>query len=712
MNGPVVSSAVARLLALTLLAFGGSTLAWKPITHTYLAEEALRDAQDGSVTIPVLVNGQPQNPPVEQSYQVDPALLSAIQNNTGQYRAGVLGPDAYPDIMTGQQVIHPPSDRDTPTTHLGSNEWLEHLWDSSRAESPAVKAFVAGYLTHAAGDLFAHAFINYYAGGAFTISPVQNAVKHLVLEGYVGKRTPILHKYNDPSSPISSGTFGPKPSSSQPAPFFPSNDINISGVETFIYDKMINIVPGSPLANLYSGRVSAASIPFLYSKTREGLQQHINWYYSEKQNLEARVRRCWTPWCYSKYGLLLLVHTTVIWETRDYAGRWQEDIDEGLKLWPSISHQLAAQLIYPSADGDPANAGITGDRLAEADRVASDYFWNHMVSMTGFPDQTGPVARWALNFMGSLIPSWPWYTEMKRRLINQMVKNATGKEIDDWKQYVSNPEQYFDSVMTAPAAHTITLQQMNQDVLHLPPMTNGLPDPGYQEASLRFAIDTLPPAYNTLIMSKLVLLSQPELARFAQNLPYSNTPDHPAPTAPEIAAATQRNAVLGFIDSLDGNSEPNVNERDKSVIFGNCGAYNAVFKPQLGDERCTRSPLPLPGTPTNFEATAESDTLVSLHWDAVPGADQYRLQKRTNNGAFSAGFLISDTFYTDTGVRARTRYTYRLQAVNADGASLGVDAEVTTPDPPPCESLSERAARAAKKSVDAPPSSLRPLPPC
>ncbi len=677
----------ARLLAVTALLSASSALAWKPITHNYLAEEALRDAQDGSVTIPVLVNGQPQNPPVFQTYQVDQALLSVLQSNVAQYRAGVMGPDAYPDIMTGQQVIHPHSSQDTPTTHKGSNEWLEHLWDSSRSDSPAVKAFVAGYLTHAAGDLFAHTFVNYYAGGSFAINPHTNASKHLVIEGYMGKRTPVLYKYNNPGSVITSGIFGQR-SGTNLAPFYPSSDFSIAGVETFIYDKMVNVVPNSPLAGLYQGRLSAASVPFLYSKTKQGLQVHIDWYFREKDRLQNRLNDCGflNLICKTKWSALLLTHTTVVWATKEYARAWQRDIDTGLRLWPSVSHALAMQLIYPSDDGDPKNAGITGDRLREADRIASDYFWNHMVSMTGSPDQGGPVARWALNFMSNLFPTWDWFAKMKERMVEKMIHDATGKTLDEWKDIASNPETKFDPVMqlAAAGATPISLQKMNSDVLMLPVMANGQPDPGYQDPSLRFSVDQLSPAYNTLIMSKLILISQSELVRFAQNLPYSS----PAPTSSEIAAATQRNAILGFIDSLDGG-----NQRDESVIFRNCGAYNSVFKPQMGDERCT-SAIPVgPTNPTTFEAYADTSREVFLSWSPVAGATRYTLERSTGTSTtYSAIATLTTTEHWDGNRQPRARYNYRLKAGNTGGLSSGVGATVIMPaDPQTCKVVDPNA---------------------
>jgi hypothetical protein len=86
-----------------------AALGWKPTTHVYLAEQALVDAlDDGKVTINRVdfEKGEVTNEIIGQ-YEVDKNILAALRAYPAQYRAGALGPDAYPDMLTGQQVIHP-----------------------------------------------------------------------------------------------------------------------------------------------------------------------------------------------------------------------------------------------------------------------------------------------------------------------------------------------------------------------------------------------------------------------------------------------------------------------------------------------------------------------------------------------------------------------------------------------------------------------------
>ena len=131
----------------------------------------------------------------------------------------------------------------------GPDPWLAHLW--AKAYGPPgtpdstgpCRAFVAGYLVHAAGDIYGHTFINHYTGDAFHFSPKpENAIKHIVLEGYFGLRTP------DPTS----------------------YDARIDeGVAEFIYRNMIDATPDSHLeSRLLTGENIRFSVPAVFCAIR------------------------------------------------------------------------------------------------------------------------------------------------------------------------------------------------------------------------------------------------------------------------------------------------------------------------------------------------------------------------------------------------------------------------------------------------------------
>ena len=78
------------------LVTSNSAWAWKPITHVYLAEMALRDALDDGKLSFFRVNYAAAQALAQKvgDYDVDPTLLPAIRKYPQFYRTGVLGPDA------------------------------------------------------------------------------------------------------------------------------------------------------------------------------------------------------------------------------------------------------------------------------------------------------------------------------------------------------------------------------------------------------------------------------------------------------------------------------------------------------------------------------------------------------------------------------------------------------------------------------------------
>lgn len=132
-----------QLMTLLLCALMATpAAAWKPKTHIYLAEQARLDAiDDGKVTIYETDYESGKILAPLGAFEVNPAVLDALRKKPNQFRAGVVGPDAYPDILTGQQLIHPGTNKsllgDPATGELpsaaGSDAWLTHLWRKAYA---------------------------------------------------------------------------------------------------------------------------------------------------------------------------------------------------------------------------------------------------------------------------------------------------------------------------------------------------------------------------------------------------------------------------------------------------------------------------------------------------------------------------------------------------------------------------------------------------
>ncbi|WP_194410782.1 hypothetical protein [Microbacterium cremeum] len=183
-------TAAASLTATALVATALPAAAFKPYTHNVTAENAYDDVvADGNVTI------------AGTEYAVRADIVTALRNQPAAYNAGVIGPDGFPDLAYGQAVIHPEE----------TGEWLEHVltsaWDAqddanrSVAEKEQILAFAHGFLTHAAGDMWAHTLINQVAQGVFPgvgdilevgddPTAAEIALRHVIAEGYVGDATP------------------------------------------------------------------------------------------------------------------------------------------------------------------------------------------------------------------------------------------------------------------------------------------------------------------------------------------------------------------------------------------------------------------------------------------------------------------------------------------------------------------------------------------
>jgi hypothetical protein len=520
-------------------------LAWKPTTHVYLAEKAMADAlDDGKITI-YKVNYQTGKvifeggSPVKMGdYEVDPGILDALRKYPSHYRAGVLGPDAYPDILTGQQIIHPA------TNNLGTNAWLQYLWDeASKPENdkPWIKAFVVGYLTHAAGDMYGHTFINNFTDAPFAIEPPkgpENAIKHIVLEGYIDKLLPA-----------------------------PTYDVRIDGVEDFMYKTMINATPGSILDRqllVKGGEGTNFAVPRRYSTIRARLEADSKAFSDRLDNYNRRIddklraaKDC-KPLDFSCSRVALAAQAGVIATERarylagnkaqiEYKRAWRNDIDDGLKAWPKVSHEVAKALFFnPQRKTD----------ASRAKEILTQYAIDHLIKMEGSPD----VASSLINFVREIVPDFKFLEDLKKQFYRRLVREATGIDIEKLEVYLSEPATYFDSVMSQGAG-----ERLNRQTFHEKYWPN--PDPS------KFNDSNYPATHNTVLMSKLVLLQPSEINRLLTDLGGK-------------ALLRRHNVMLGFITTLDGD-----NEWSRGMIFAqSCETYSKIFVSQPGEKSpCSRT---------------------------------------------------------------------------------------------------------------------------
>lgn len=415
-------------------------LAWKPKTHIYLAETAISDVLDnGKVTITNLKTG------VEREYPVDPALVDIIRSNISQFRIGCIGPDAYPDIFTGQMAVHP-----------DFTDWSDYLWSMYSIEnSPVVKAFILGYLAHSAGDMYGHSLINEYAGGTWDIG--ENAVKHILVETYIDQQFPDVYKYNG-------GKLDTK------------RDLQLNpDVKTFMYDKMIKAEPGTTLnAVLYnSSKGRKYSIGYTFSELKMKLRSDIQEYYDKKRQYDQEYdNAAWyeKPVIAAKKAYYVLINGPLI----TYKEKWVEDIDIGLNALSETSHRVALAL-YNSD-------------FSEAKSAFIEYVELHLSSMFGAPDLLGESFYWTQRVLQALrIDSLLELLDLLKldeAIFDYFLEVQFGLTIQKLKQMSTNPESYFDSYN----------------------LNNVRNEPGLGKSKGTAKWFEVPAAYNSVVMIKLLLL--------------------------------------------------------------------------------------------------------------------------------------------------------------------------------------------------------------
>lgn len=601
---------------LGVVASAPATLAWKPTTHVYLAEEALKDAlDDGKVTIYAVdyTNGQVTDQVIGE-FEVSPVILQALKDYSAQYRAGVLGPDAYPDMLTGQQVIHPQK----------ADSWLKHLWDSSwndanEPKDPQWLAFVLGYMTHAAGDMYAHTFVNYFTGDHFTFNPQTNALKHIVLEKYIDKKAP-------------------------PPPY----DASIAGVENFIYEQMINATPGSYLDKelLRQGdKNTNSSVPRIYSTLRARLQSNIDAYYAKKSDFDRRIsdkknaaKKCKLQ-DFSCSKAALYAQAAAIGTQKaayiaangllvTYQEHWRDDIDKGLKAWAGVSHEVAKALFF-----NPEKK----TNVEQAEKILVDYASNHLISMSGAPDATGQFAGLYYQVVRTLpkeikdsLDKVNPITKAKNKIYDFVIKEATGMTREELKKYLTQPERYFDQVMRQSPGTSVNRQTFDSEYLKL----------NRQEF---FDYRKVPAAYNTVTMSKLIMLDRYGVNQLLAKLNNSSMAKAQIVDSPQQKEFKQDNIMLGFINTLDGDNEWSGNGKpphpDKKMVLAECELYTQIFMKQPGDEA---SACQVAVQPTSNEVCVDVDSTKGWQHYTLPGSF-------TRVASVSGSWSVDDRNYRRVG---------------------------------------------------------------
>ncbi|MEM7234617.1 MAG: zinc dependent phospholipase C family protein, partial [Planctomycetota bacterium] len=194
-----IDRAVRTALAIAILVLGASPLwAFKITTHVWIGIQVIRDLEDDCRV------RLPSHDGTIQDVEVHPEICNAILDYPEAYLMGCVGPDIYPDMIVGQMATHPGSSEGDggvaacdPVNLWETDDWLKQVLSSVGdpfVEEPLGEqiAFAYGFLSHAAGDVFAHTYVNMYAGDAFGILDGEQEVelRHFTLESYIAARHP------------------------------------------------------------------------------------------------------------------------------------------------------------------------------------------------------------------------------------------------------------------------------------------------------------------------------------------------------------------------------------------------------------------------------------------------------------------------------------------------------------------------------------------
>lgn len=225
-------SALIAIGAATFL-HSGTSHAFKPQSHQAVALNAAAEIEQyfgpgGNNKLVFKINGQTLEVPIAAK-----EVFNAVRNQQNFFLAGALGPDAFPDPITGQWIAH---ENETGTlmsmASAASGRTIEDLkisepfekrhsvaqyraidfamdmlkffdaeyrtrCSSCAEEHEQIIAFIAGYFAHGVTDGFSHTWVNDLTGASWSFDkgsgifgPLTEEVQHVAVETMVDHRAP------------------------------------------------------------------------------------------------------------------------------------------------------------------------------------------------------------------------------------------------------------------------------------------------------------------------------------------------------------------------------------------------------------------------------------------------------------------------------------------------------------------------------------------
>ncbi len=204
----LISILLVMVMCFSMLAPTAS--AWTSLSHVNSADLILLELQrsarqnGGNAKITVYAPYYAHNAGNTYSYAIPLEYQDAIFSYPDAFRSGALGPDFYPDMVTGQMYTHPYFTNPVDQSKVESGEWITLLCNSvnrlpkNSKERKEALSFALGYMLHFCGDLFGHDFVNSFSGGTYpsysdvnlldaTDAELNNIVSHMSVENYMDK---------------------------------------------------------------------------------------------------------------------------------------------------------------------------------------------------------------------------------------------------------------------------------------------------------------------------------------------------------------------------------------------------------------------------------------------------------------------------------------------------------------------------------------------
>lgn len=471
--------------------------AWKMKTHAYSANLILDEIAASNGMLEIKPYGK---------FPVKAEYLAAIRAYPQAYRAGTLGPDGYPDMYIGQAFIHPgptfiPTSMGARIEGTYTDEWLQQQWDfvqnlpAAHPDKQQALAFLLGWLTHSAGDVFGHDYINQLSGGVFPAiseaaqdpAKMQIIARHNITEAYIDGMIPEPYAGNTPT------TY--------------ERYMKLDAPTRYIYNYLLK-----------DGRyISGGEKPWavesenpLFARFRSSDPEPLQWLRETRVEVSKE--------CDDHSWLNVLEH--------EYAHAWRADIDWAAERWVERNATVAQKLLM--GDFETAKTELI------------HWAWHDGASAAGAPDAVldsaavlgnvfGFVAGWVADLLAPAlrerITQWVQnniYSELTERAFNM-----TWAEMESMKE----PVPYLD----------------NRYLFHSVPLFPGGmrakmdADMGNYGRVLSSSNDsTFVPFYNTMVMAKLILIG-----------PEGDNALLAAAGSP--TRITNQNIMLGWVQSLDGS---------------------------------------------------------------------------------------------------------------------------------------------------------------